>query len=281
LPKQVDKNSRLHTTFSLTIAPTGRLSSSDPNLQNIPVRTDLGRRIRTAFVAEKGNLLVSADYSQFELRLGASISGDEGMIEAFNKDADIHAETAAEIYGIDPKDVTKEQRRSVKEVNFGILYGLGPHALSQSTGMTFGEAKDFITRYFEIRPKLKDYIEKTKKMAAEQGYVETLLGRRRPTPDVHSSNFVVREGAYRAAINMPLQGSAADIMKLAMVEVARKLESDTRMLLQIHDSLIIEAPKEKAEAVGEMIKQTMETVYTKLPLKLKADVSIGKNWGEL
>ncbi|MBX4190958.1 DNA polymerase I, partial [Candidatus Saccharibacteria bacterium] len=159
--------------------------------------------------------------------------------------------------------------------------GLGPHALSQSTGMTFGEARDFIKRYFEIRAKLKEYIEKTKKLAAEQGYVETLLGRRRPTPDVHSSNFVVREAAFRAAINMPLQGSAADIMKLAMVEVAKKLDPDTKILLQIHDSLIIEASKDKAKAVSETVKQVMETAYTKLPVKLKTDVSIGKNWGEL
>jgi len=281
LPLQVDKNNRVHTTFSLTIAPTGRLSSSDPNLQNIPVKTDLGRRIRTAFIAEKGNQLISADYSQFELRLAAALSGDKGMIDAFNKDADIHVETAAQVYGIDAKDVTKAQRSSVKEVNFGIMYGLGPHALSQSTGMTFGEAKDFITKYFEIRPKLKEYIDKTKKLAAEQGYVETLLGRRRPTPDVQSSNFIVREAAYRAAVNMPLQGSAADIMKIAMNNVAAQLDEDCKMLLQIHDSLIIETPKAKAETVGDMVKQTMEAAYTKLPVKLKADVSIGKNWGEL
>jgi DNA polymerase-1 len=281
LPKQVDEKSRLHTTFSMTIAPTGRLSSSDPNLQNIPVRTDLGRRIRTAFVAEKGNSLISADYSQFELRLAAALSGDKGMIEAFNKDADIHVETAAQVYNIDPKDVTKAQRSSVKEVNFGIMYGLGPHALSQSTGMSFAEARDFISRYFEIRPKLKEYIEKTKKLAAEQGYVETILGRRRPTPDVHSSNFQVREAAYRAAVNMPLQGSAADIMKLAMIEVAKNLDKDSKMLLQIHDSLIIETPVKNAESVGKMVKQTMEDAYTKLPIKLKADISTGKNWGEL
>jgi DNA polymerase I len=281
LPAQVDKNSRVHTTFSLTIAPTGRLSSSDPNLQNIPVKTDLGRRIRTAFVAEKGNLLVSADYSQFELRLAAALSGDKGMIDAFNKDADIHTETAVQIYGIKPEDVTKAQRSSVKEVNFGIMYGLGAHALSNSTGMSFGEAKDFITKYFEIRPKLKDYIEKTKKLAAEQGFVETLLGRRRPTPDVQSSNFVVREAAFRAAVNMPLQGSAADIMKIAMNNIAAKLDSDCKMLLQIHDSLILEVPKAKAEAVGRMVKQQMEAAYTKLSVKLKADVSVGENWGEL
>lgn len=281
LPAQVDKNSRLHTTFSLTIAPTGRLSSSDPNLQNIPVKTDLGRRIRTAFVAGKGKSLISADYSQFELRIAASLSGDKNMIDAFNKDADIHTETAAQIYDIPPEKVTKAQRSSVKEVNFGIMYGLGPHALSQSTGMSFGEAKEFIQRYFEIRPKLKEYIEKTRKQAEKDGYVETLLGRRRPTPDVHSSNFVVREAAYRAAINHPMQGSAADIMKLAMINVAAKLDDDCKMLLQIHDSLILEVPKAKAEACGKLVKKTMEEAYTKLPVKLRADISSGQNWGEL
>jgi DNA polymerase-1 len=278
---QVDENSRVHTTFNLTIAPTGRLSSADPNLQNIPVRTELGKRIRTAFIAEKGNSLVSADYSQFELRLAAALSGDEGMIEAFNRDADIHVETAATLYNIDPKDITKAQRSSVKEVNFGIMYGLGPHALSQSTGMSFGEAREFIARYFEIRPKLKEYIEQTRRQAELQGYVETLFGRRRPTPDVHSPNFQVREAAYRAAINMPLQGTAADIMKLAMIEVEKKLPAGAKMLLQIHDSLIIETPSSSAESVGKMVKDIMENVYTKLPVKLKADVSVGINWGEL
>jgi DNA polymerase I len=281
LPKQVDKNSRVHTTYNITIAPTGRLSSIDPNLQAIPVRTDLGRRIRTAFIAEKGNLLVSADYSQFELRLAAALSGDQGMIDAFNKDADIHTQTATQIYGLPADQITKAQRSSVKEVNFGIMYGLGAHALSSSTGMSFGEARDFIKKYFEIRPKLKEFIDKTRKQAEEQGYVETLLGRRRPTPDVQSPNFVVREAAYRAAVNMPLQGSAADIMKIAMNNVYAKLDKDAKMLLQIHDSLIIEAPQAKAEAVGQMVKTEMENAYTKLPVKLKADISIGKNWGEL
>ncbi|HET9721457.1 MAG TPA: DNA polymerase I, partial [Candidatus Saccharimonadales bacterium] len=258
LPKQVDKNSRLHTTFSLTIAPTGRLSSADPNLQNIPVRTDLGRRIRTAFVAERGKALISADYSQFELRIAAALSGDENMIDAFNRDADIHVETAAQIYGIPADKVTKNQRSSVKEVNFGIMYGLGPHALSQSTGMSFGDARDFITRYFEIRPKLKEFIATTRRQAEKDGYVETILGRRRPTPDVHSSNFVVREAAYRAAINHPMQGSAADIMKIAMNNVAARLDNDCKMLLQIHDSLILEVPKAKAKACGQLVKTTME-----------------------
>ena len=280
LPTMVDESGRVHTTFNLTIAQTGRLSSTDPNLQNIPVKTDLGKKIRTAFVAEQGNVFVSADYSQFELRIAAALSGDKGMIAAFNKDADIHVETAAEIYGIKPADVTKAQRSSVKEVNFGIMYGLGPHALSQSTGMTFTEARDFIAKYFEIRPGLKKLIEKLRVDAQKQGYVETLLGRRRPTPDVHSSNFVVREAAYRAAVNMPLQGTAADIMKMAMIAVANKLDDDCHMLLQIHDSLILEAPKGKAEKVGKMVKETMENIY-KLPVKLKTDISQGKNWGEL
>ena len=281
LPEQVDENSRLHTTFSLTVAPTGRLSSADPNLQNIPVKTELGKNIRTAFVAGKGNLFVSADYSQFELRLAAALSGDKGMIDSFNRDADIHAETAAQLYNIPADKVTKAQRSSVKAVNFGIMYGLGPHALSDSTGMSFGEARDFITRYFEIRPKLKEFIEKIREQAEKQGYVETLLGRRRPTPDVKSSNFQVREAAYRAAVNMPLQGSAADIMKIAMINVAAKLEPDCKLLLQIHDSILLEVPKAKAEKVGKMVKQQMEDAYTKLPLKLKADISHGANWGEL
>lgn len=315
LPEMVDENSRLHTTFNLTIAQTGRLSSADPNLQNIPVRTELGKNIRTAFVAEKDNVLVSADYSQFELRIAAALSGDKAMVTAFNKDADIHEQTAAEIYDIKPSDVTKAQRSSVKEVNFGIMYGLGPHALSQSTGMSFAEAKEFIAKYFKIRPKLRELIEKIRKDAEKQGYVETLLGRRRPTPDIHSSNFAVREAAYRAAVNMPFQGTAADLMKMAMVKIQKELDAhfgETRkqkletskkliansqllippakpvMLLQIHDSILVECPKDDAKKAGEILKQTMENI-NKDPacpeqcrkVKLKVDISIGKNWGEL
>lgn len=281
LPTQVDENSRVHTTFDLTVAPTGRLSSNSPNLQNIPVRTELGKHIRTSFVAEKGNVLVSADYSQFELRLAAALSGDEGMLEAFNKDADIHVDTAAEIYGIPPEKVTKEQRYSVKAVNFGIMYGLGAHGLSATSGMDHHTAAEFIRKYFEIRPKLKEYIDNLRKQAQEQGYVETLFGRRRPTPDVKSSNFVVRETAYRAAINHPMQGTAADLMKMAMIEVAKKLDSDCKLLLQIHDSILLECPKSKAGKLGKTIKETMENIYPKLPVKLKVDISTGKNWGEL
>jgi DNA polymerase I len=280
LPKMVDENSRIHTTYNITTAPTGRLSSVDPNLQAIPVRTELGRHIRTAFVAGKGNLLISADYSQQELRLAAALSGDKGMIDAFNKDEDIHIQTAALVFGIDPKDVTKQQRYAAKAFNFGIIYGQGPHGLSATSGLDYGTAREFIDKYFEVRPKLKQYLDSLREQAKKQGYVETVMGRRRPTPDVNSPNFAVREGAFRAAINMPMQGSAADIMKLAMVKIAEKLPADAQILLQVHDSLIVEAPKDKAEAIGQTMKQTMETVY-KLPVKLSTEVSIGKNWGEL
>ncbi len=283
LPSQVDKNSRLHTTFGLTNAQTGRLNSSDPNLQNIPVRTELGRHIRTAFVAGKGKKLVSADYSQFELRLAAVLAGDKNLIDMFNRDADVHTMTAAEVYGRDPEDVTKQMRHAAKAVNFGTMYGQGPHALSLLTGMDFAAAKKFIDRYFEIRPKLKEFIEKTRKEADKNGYVENIFGRRRPTPDVKSSNFAVREAAYRAAVNMPLQGSAADIMKMAMIAVDRELRAqhnDCNILLQIHDSVLVECPAPVAERVAKLVKETMEQVY-KLDVKLTVDTAIGNNWGEL
>jgi DNA polymerase-1 len=281
LPKQMDENGRVHTNFRMNIAPTGRLSSNDPNLQNIPVRTDLGKKIRTAFVAKPGHVFVSADYSQFELRLAASLSGDEGMIKAFNDDEDIHKLTAAEVLGIKPEEVTKQMRYNAKAVNFGIMYGQGPHGLAEGTGMSFGEAKDFIDKYFQIRPKLKAYIESLREMALNKGYVETVMGRRRPTPDVKSSNFMVREGAYRQAINMPVQGSAADLTKLAMVRVQEKLPKGSNMLLQIHDSILIETPEKDADSVGKMLVSIMQNVYPALGVKIKADVSVGKNWGEL
>jgi DNA polymerase-1 len=281
LPTMVDENSRLHTTFSLTIAPTGRLSSADPNLQNIPIRTDLGRRIRNAFVAGKGNVFINADYSQFELRLAAILSQDEDMMKVFRSNTDIHTATAAAVYGIKPEEVTKEQRYSAKAVNFGIMYGQGPHGLSAGTGMPFGEARAFIDKYFQIRPKLKGYIDSLREKAKTDGYVETLMGRRRPTPDVQSSNFVVREAAYRAAVNMPLQGTAADLMKMAMIHIQEALTGTGAVqLIQIHDSILVEAPEAKAEQIGQILKQTMENVH-KLPIKLEVDVSTGKTWGDL
>ncbi len=281
LPKQVDEDSRLHTTFALTVAQTGRLSSNDPNLQNIPTRTDLGRRIRTAFVARPKHMLVSADYSQFELRLAAHLANDKELIKMFNDGADIHTATAAQVYGRQPEDVTKQMRRDAKVINFGVLYGMSPHGLVQATGMTYEAAKSFIDKYFEIRKPILDYTTALKESARKDGYVETLFGRRRPMPDIHSSNFMVRQGAERAAINMPIQGTEADLMKMAMVMVNEKLPGfNAKQLLQIHDSILVECPENKAEDVAKMLKQTMESVYD-LPVKLTVDTTIGKNWGDL
>ncbi len=283
LPTMVDKNSRLHTTFNLTIAQTGRLSSTDPNLQNIPTRTDLGRRIRTAFVAGVGKKLVSADYSQFELRLAAVLANDEELIDMFNRGADIHTATAAQIYGRNPEDVTKQMRSAAKTINFGILYGMSPHGLSVASSLTNEQANEFITKYKALRKPLFDYMEQVKVQAREDGYVATLLGRRRPMPDIKSSNFIVRQSAERAAINMPIQGTEADLMKLAMIKVQEILLTDfpeSKMLLQIHDSILVECPTKDAERIAELLKNTMENVY-KLPVHLTVDVSIGDNWGEL
>ncbi len=280
LPVMVDENSRLHTTFNLTVAQTGRLSSTDPNLQNIPVRTDLGRRIRTAFVAGEGNMLVSADYSQFELRLAAYLANDEDLIDIFNRDIDVHTATAAQVYGREPEDVTKNMRRDAKVINFGILYGMSPHGLSVATGMTIVQAKHFIDKYFELRKPILDYTEALKEKARNDGYVETFFGRRRPTPDIHSSNFIVRQAAERAAINMPIQGTEADLMKMAMIEVQDRLDSDCKQLLQIHDSILVECPVSMADDVAKLLKDTMEGIYP-LPVKITVDTTIGQNWGEL
>lgn len=282
LPKMVDGHGRLHTTFNLTIAQTGRLSSADPNLQNIPVRTELGKHIRTAFVAGKGRKLVSADYSQFELRLAAAMSGDTEMIDMFNRGADIHMTTAAQVYGRAPEDVTKQMRSAAKTINFGVLYGMSPHGLAAATGMTFSAAKQFIDEYFKLRAPLLGYLEGLKEKARTDGYVETLLGRRRPMPDIKSSNFIVRSSAERAAMNMPIQGTEADLMKLAMVAVEKELEKfeDAKQLLQIHDSILVECASENAEMVAKIMQETMEAIY-ELPVKLAVDTSIGDNWGEL
>lgn len=281
LPAMVDENNRVHSTLNLTIAATGRLSSIDPNLQNIPVRTELGREIRKGFIAEKGNVMISADYSQFELRIAAAISGDKQMIESFNANRDIHTETAALIQGVDPENVTKEMRYAAKAVNFGILYGQGVHGLSEGTGISYADAKRFIEKYFEVRPKLKDMIELFREQARDRGYVETVMGRRRPTPDVQSSNFILREGAYRAAINMPIQGSAADLTKMAMSAVEDKLPKDAFQIMQIHDSIMVECKEKDAEKISKTMVEIMENIKPDLGVNLKVDVSIGKNWSEL
>ena len=281
LPKMVDGKNRVHGTLNLTVAATGRLSSVDPNLQNIPVRTELGREIRKGFIVEPGNVMISADYSQFELRIAAAMSGAEPMIKAFNENRDIHTETAALIQGVAAEEVTKEMRYAAKAVNFGILYGQGVHGLAEGSGISYAEAKQFIDKYFEVRPNLKAMIDRFKEDAKEKGYVETVMGRRRPTPDVKSSNFMVREGAYRAAINMPIQGSAADLTKMAMSAVAEKLPDGAFQIMQVHDSIMVECKKVDADAISKMMVEVMESIKPDLGVNLKVDVSIGKNWGEL
>ncbi len=283
LPKQVDNVSRLHTTFNLTIAQTGRLSSTDPNLQNIPTRTELGKKIRSAFVAGKGKKLISADYSQFELRLAAVLANDQGLIDMFNRGADIHLTTAAEVFGRNPEDVTQQMRSAAKAINFGILYGMSPHGLSIATGMSREQATTFIDKYKNLRRPLFDYMDSVLDKARQQGYVETLFGRRRPMPDIHSSNFAVRSAAERAAINMPVQGTEADLMKLAMIKCEDMLthqHNDCRQLLQIHDSILVECPEAVAIDVSKKLQDIMQTVY-ELPVRLDVDVKVGDNWGEL
>ena len=281
LPKLMAADGRIHTTFNQDVTSTGRLSSTNPNLQNIPVRTELGRKIRQAFVPSDGKVFVGADYSQFELRLAAVLAGDEKLIEDFNSDVDIHAKTAAETYGISIDEVSKSQRRAAKVINFGVLYGMSPHGLAAATGMSFTEAKKFIDHYFEVRKPIRQYLDKILTQAREQGFVETYFGRRRPTPDVKSSNFMVRSSAERAAMNMPIQGTEADLMKLAMIRLEDKLSGLADAILQVHDSILVECKPEDVQKVSEIMKAEMEGVCPELPIKLKVDVGTGVNWGEV
>lgn len=284
LPELVEPSTgRIHTNYNQTIAQTGRLSSMNPNLQNIPVRSPLGREVRKGFVAADGRTFVSADYSQIELRLAAALSGDMPMIADFKSGVDIHTLTAAQVLGIDPKDITKEQRYGAKAVNFGVLYGMSAHGLTQATGMSYEESGDFIKKYYELRTGVATYIEKLKKQAHEEGFTETLYGRRRPSPDVKSSNYIIRSAAERAAVNMPLQGTAADMMKLAMIQVAPRLaalKGHAHMILQIHDELIVECDKSLVHEVERVLKDTMEQVIT-LPVPIEVGEVTGDTWGEL
>ena len=281
LPELADGASRIHTTFSQDVAVTGRLSSNHPNLQNIPVRSEMGRRIREAFIPAEGKVFVSADYSQFELRLAAVLAGDEQLIEDFNSDIDIHAKTASDVYGVPLEQVTKDQRRDAKVINFGVLYGMSPHGLAANTGMTFVQAKEFIEQYFALRAPIRRYIDSLLTKARTDGYVETYYGRRRPTPDVHSSNFMVRQAAERAAANMPIQGTEADLMKRAMVQVEQALSGRADQLLQIHDSILVECDPEAVGEVSAQMKRIMESIAPELPIKLRVDVSTGMNWREV
>lgn len=281
LPKQVGEDERIHTTFNQNIVSTGRLSSTNPNLQNIPVRGELGRQIRQAFVPADGRVFVSADYSQFELRLAGILANDQDLVDSFNQGIDIHAKTASDIYQIPIEEISKDQRRNAKTINFGVLYGMSPHGLSVETGMSLIEAKRFITDYFNLRQPIRQYMDQTVEQARTDGFVETYFGRRRPTPDVRSSNFMVRKGAERAAINMPIQGTEADLMKLAMIRLEKELEGLGSLILQVHDSLLVECVPEKADEVSLLLKKTMENICPELKIKLQVEVSVGDNWGQL
>ena len=281
MPDLADTNGRIHTTFTQNVTATGRLSSQNPNLQNIPVRTDEGKRIRTGFIAPEGKVLVSADYSQFELRLAAILAKDQALINDFNSDIDIHTKTASEAFNVPFDQVTKDQRRAAKVINFGILYGMSVKGLADAAKMSVVEAKKFIDNYFKLRAPIKYKLENILKQAREQGYVETFYGRRRPTPDVKSSNFLIRQAAERAAQNMPIQGTEADLMKRAMINVDKALPAGAELVMQVHDSLIVECDENMATDVAKILKQQMESVAPELKIKLAVDVTIGHNWGEL
>jgi len=283
LPSQIDKlDSRVHTNFSQTTAATGRLASVNPNLQNIPIRTLRGQQIRGAFVSGEGKKIISADYSQIELRLIAEISGEENMIKAFQDGEDIHASTAAKLFKIPLEEVSKTQRSQAKTVNFGIIYGQGAFALAEQTGLSRTEAKQMIEAYFETYPKLKEYMAEQVSKARQIGYVETILGRKRHLKDINSNNFVVRGHAERNAVNAPVQGSAADVVKLAMIKIDHELNArqlKTKMLLQVHDELIFEAPVDEIEAASKLIKTEMESAL-KTQVPLLVEVGVGNNWLE-
>ncbi len=282
LPKLVRRDTgRLHTSYNQTVAATGRLSSSDPNLQNIPIRTELGREIRKAFVADRGMRLLSADYSQFELRIAAHISGDPKLSESFRAGEDIHAATAAKVAGVPLDQVTPEQRYAAKAVNFSILYGATPHGVARSTGMSVSAAADYIEQYFKTYPKLKEYMEAMVAKAETDGYVETLFGRRRYLPEIRASVYPVREAAKRMAINMPVQGTQADILKLAMISIDRDLPAvskASRMILTVHDELVFEVPTKEVTAVAKFVRAQMEGAYA-LDVPVTVEAKVGSSWG--
>lgn len=284
LPTQADAQHRIHTTFNQTIAATGRLSSSDPNMQNIPIRTENGRRIRHAFIAGPGMELLSCDYSQIELRVIAALSGDQKMLAAFNAGLDIHTATAADIWKVPLDKVSKDQRRAAKAINFGVIYGQGPHGLSRVANIPFAEAKKFIDVYFETYRGVKDYLDATRAKAHDLGYVETLFGRRRPIPEINSSMPQLRAAAERMAINMPVQGTATgDLVKLALIKLAEelpKISPDSRMLLQVHDEVLFEVPAKEIKRVAVAVQDIMETVE-KIGCPIVVDAKYGKNWDEM
>ena len=283
LPSQINpKTRRVHTIFEQTRAASGRLSSKNPNLQNIPIRNEKGREIRTAFVAEENHIILAADYSQIELRIIASLSNDASMMEAFLNDQDIHSSTASKVFGIPIASITREQRSQAKAVNFGIIYGSSAQGLSRVIGIPFAQAKNIIDSYFTSYPNLKSYMENTVKLARENRYTQTITGRRRSLSDIVSPNPIIQRAAERQAINTPIQGSAADIIKIAMIKVQDILKSNslkTKLVLQVHDELVFEVPKEELEEIQPIIKSNMESAYS-LKVPLVVDIGYGKHWLE-
>ena len=284
LPNQVDKKTgRVHTDYMQTVAATGRLSSNNPNLQNIPIRTERGRLIRKAFIARDENYtLVSADYSQIELRIIAALSGEENMIKAFQNNEDIHRSTAAKVFNVPLEEVTKEQRSNAKTVNFGIIYGVSAFGLSNQTSLSRKESAELIDAYYATYPKLKSYMSNQVDFAREHGYVQTVLGRRRYLKDINSANMMVKSGAERNAVNAPIQGSAADIIKIAMINIHKKLTSEnwkSKMLLQVHDELVFDVHNSELEKIKPMIKHEMENAF-KMDVPLEVEIGVGKNWLE-
>jgi len=283
LPKIINpRTGRLHTSFNQTVTATGRLSSSEPNLQNIPIRGEWGANIRAAFIAEKGCLLLSSDYSQIELRVLAHLSRDKGLIEVFQHDGDIHTRTAIELFGVSAGDVTPEMRRRAKTVNFGIVYGISPFGLSKELGIPPDESRDYIDTYFLKHSGVKEFMDKTIEEATETGLVSTILNRKRQIPELKNANRNIKQLGERLAINTPVQGSAADIIKISMLNIWRRLKREklnTRMLLQVHDELLFEVPEEERDIIMPLVKEEMENAY-KLDVPLKVDLGIGRNWAE-
>ena len=292
LPEMISpKDGRVHTTYAQAVAITGRLASNNPNLQNIPIRTAEGRRVRRAFTAPQGSVIVSADYSQIELRIMAHLSGDKTLITAFQNGEDVHRRTAAEVFGIAPENVSSEQRRYAKTINFGLIYGMGQYGLAKSLGIDNISAKNFIDRYFARYPGVAEYMQRTKEQAAAQGFVETLFGRRLYLPDIHNKNANARAGAERAAINAPMQGTASDLIKRAMIDVSRWLSEckaspwddllQSKLIMQVHDELVLEVPEAELDLVKEKLPQIMAKVDEgKLNVPLVAEVGVGMNWEE-
>jgi DNA polymerase I len=284
LPKLIHPvTGRLHTSFNQTGTATGRLSSSDPNLQNIPIRTELGREIRAAFVAEPGKIMLAADYSQVELRIMAHFSKDPVLVEAFRNGEDIHARTAQEVFGVGPMAQTAEHRRAAKAINFGIIYGLSPFGLAQQLGIEQREAAQFINAYFTRYRGVKEYLDRVLIETRKSGETRTLFGRLRPIPEITSPQVQLRNFAERTALNSPLQGTAADLIKMAMIAISQRLKKEklsAQMILQVHDELLFEAPPKEVKTLEKLVREQMEGVY-KLEVPLAVEICTGPNWRDV